>query len=211
MTVDICPTVTAETVEEYDRQLAIVSAFANRIHLDASDGTMTSRVLLNPADFHWPDHVRADIHLMSLDPEPIINRMSALSTNLIIFHAEARIDSERLIDLIHQTDAKAGIALLPETSVKTISDYVQKLDHVLIFSGNLGYQGGSAADLSLLNKANLLLAIRPELEIGWDGGVNNDNIRAIKSAGIRVINAGGFIQTASDPANAYATLKTVVE
>ena len=51
---------------------------------------------------------------------------------------------------------------------------------------------------------------KPGIEVGWDGGVNLNNISQISSAGVTVINSGGFIQQAADPANAYAKLKNII-
>jgi ribulose-phosphate 3-epimerase len=84
------------------------------------------------------------------------------------------------------------------------------IDHVLIFSGDLGHFGGKA-NLSLLGKASELKALKPHVEIGWDGGVNEENALTLVNNGIDVLNTGGFIQRASDPASAYATLIEVIK
>ncbi len=74
-----------------------------------------------------------------------------------------------LLMTLHDAGIEVGIALLPTTVVDTIVPALDMIDHVLIFSGNLGFQGGQA-NLALLSKAQKLRSLKPSLEIGWDGG-----------------------------------------
>jgi len=81
---------------------------------------------------------------------------------------------------------------------------------VLIFSGNLGEYGGHA-NFDLLNKVDFLRQHKPELEIGWDGGVNLQNISQLAAGGVDVFNVGGFLQTAPDPEHEYLALERIAE
>jgi ribulose-phosphate 3-epimerase len=81
---------------------------------------------------------------------------------------------------------------------------------VLVFSGNLGHHGGEA-DLGLLEKVRQIKVHHPEVEIGWDGGINDQNVKQLVEAGVEVLNVGGYIQKADYPERAYATLKRVIE
>lgn len=51
--------------------------------------------------------------------------------------------------------------------------------------------------------------MKKNIEIGWDGGINEENVGKIVSAGVSVLNVGGYIQRAKNPAGAYATLRTM--
>lgn len=53
--------------------------------------------------------------------------------------------------------------------------------------------------------------LKPELEIGWDGGVDEKNALPLVEAGVDVLNVGGFIQNSSHPESAYATLDSIVK
>ena len=48
-------------------------------------------------------------------------------------------------------------------------------------------------------------------EIGWDGGITADNAAVLVTAGVRVLNVGGYIQKADDPQAAYAKLKVAIK
>lgn len=49
-------------------------------------------------------------------------------------------------------------------------------------------------------------ALKQDLEIGWDGGVNLSNVRALAHAGIDVINVGSAITQAADKEAMYQSL-----
>jgi pentose-5-phosphate-3-epimerase len=80
----------------------------------------------------------------------------------------------------------------------------------MVYSGDLGRHGGQA-DLALLGKVPVIREYYPDIEISWDGGINDQNARALVEAGIDVLNVGGFIQNAAQPQDAYQKLLGVVD
>lgn len=207
MNVDICPTITRKTAQEYQDQIERVAHFARRIHIDVADGALAPNELLPIDQVWWPGGMRADLHVMYRYPLKYLQTLIALGPQLVILHAEAEGSFQECADILHRHGIEAGIALLPNTPVETIEPGLDFIDHVLIFSGNLGHQGGSHADLNLLNKVKQLKTLKPTLEIGWDGGINDQNAKQLARAGVEVLNAGGFIQSAPNPAAAYAKLE----
>ncbi|HVU59227.1 MAG TPA: hypothetical protein VHC98_00070 [Candidatus Saccharimonadales bacterium] len=203
----ICPTITAQTPDEYRTQMERVTPFAGRLHLDAADGQLAPRHLLDLDKLWWPGNKMVDLHVMYRQPFQHTELFIAQHPNLVIVHAEAEGDFRSFADRLHRQGIEVGVALLPATDVRVIAPAIQKIDHVLIFSGNLGYQGGSRADLSLLTKVRELRRLKPGLEVGWDGGVSAENIRQLIVGGVDVLNVGGYIQHAVNPARAYATLE----
>lgn len=55
-------------------------------------------------------------------------------------------------------------------------------------------------------KVPLIRAINPTVEIGWDGGANLSNVRALAHDEVNVINVGSAISSAADPAAMYQSL-----
>lgn len=208
--IDICPTITAENADEYKKQMEMVEPFAGRIHVDVSDGKFAPRKLIELDQIWWRGDRTIDLHVMYQWPTIRREVILALSPRLVIVHAEAEGNFAGFASILHARGVEVGVALLPKTPAKVIEPALDFVDHVLIFSGNLGYQGGSKADLGLLEKAKELKQLKPALEIGWDGGVNDKNIAEIAAAGVEVINVGGFIQKAKDPLAAYATLNSAL-
>lgn len=205
----IAPAITASTAEEYRTQIERVASCAVRLHIDMSDGMLTPNKLIDIDQVWWPGGVQADLHVMYKKPFEHLPLMIDLRPQLIIVHAEAEGDFMAFAKQAHQHGIEVGVALQAETPVDLIRPALNVIDHVLIFSGKLGYFGGKA-DLSLLEKARQLRALKPQLELGWDGGVNTENARALAEGGINVLNSGGFIQKADDASKAYDALVAAV-
>lgn len=208
---EICPTITAESPEIYRQQMEKVAGFAHRIQIDLTDGKFAPSKTVLAAEAWWPVGIRADFHLMYQTPLPAVREILKHEPNLIIIHAEADGDFQELADFCHSHGVKVGVALLPKTHPQSITGALEFIDHVLIFSGNLGYQGGSRADFGLLGKVSALKGVKPTLEIGWDGGVNTQNIAQLVFGGVDVINVGGFIQSADNPEHAYKSLVRIAD
>jgi ribulose-phosphate 3-epimerase len=210
MSATICPTVTTDNPSVYKLQVEQTIAYAHRIHIDLADGIFTRNKLMAIEDVWWPGGVRADLHVMYEKPFNHLAALIALRPQLIIVHAEADGDFMSFATDAHRYGIEVGVALLPETPVEAIQPALEVIDHVLIFSGNLGHFGGHA-DMGLLGKAQQLKTLKPRLELGWDGGVDDKNARLLALGGIDVLNAGGYLHGAVAPKTAYATLKKAVE
>ncbi|HSW66378.1 MAG TPA: hypothetical protein VLI54_04555 [Bacillota bacterium] len=201
----ICPTVTAQNAEEYREQMERVASFAPRVHIDVADGIFTP-VKLTPLDqVWWPGNIRADIHVMYKQPFKYTKLLFDLQPQLIIVHAESEGNFIEFAEAAHNHGIEVGVALKPESTPDLIRPALDWLDYVLIFSGDLGRFGGEA-NTHLLGKALHLKQMKPGLEIGWDGGINNKNAAILAAGGVDVLNVGGFIQHAMDPASAYHSL-----
>jgi ribulose-phosphate 3-epimerase len=209
MAASIAPSVTARDINEYKHQMNRIAPFATRIHIDVADGIFTPVKLLSVSDVWWPGGVRADLHVMYQNPFAHYKTYLSLAPQMVIVHAEADGQFVSFAELLHRHGIEVGVALKPETPVALIRPALPWIDHVLIFSGNLGHFGGSA-DLKLVDKAVLLRKLKPQLEIGWDGGINNNNAKSLAAGGIDVLNVGGYIQHAGDPRLAYGTLARAV-
>jgi ribulose-phosphate 3-epimerase len=193
----------------YKRQIEQTVSYAHRVHIDLSDGFFASK-LIEIEEVWWPGGVRADLHVMYERPFDHIEALTALRPQLIIVHAEAEGDFVAFANHVHHYGIEVGVALSPETSVESIQPALELIDHVLIFSGHLGRFGGHA-DLGLLDKARQLRGLKPQLEIGWDGGIDAQNAGDLARGGIDVLNAGGYLHGAVEPRHAYATLMAAIE
>lgn len=206
----ICPTITAVEPHQYRAQVERIEPFAIRWHIDAADGILAPRRLIDLDKLWWPGNVQVDLHLMYKQPAEHIELLIVMRPRLVIIHAEADGDFDAFADRLHRHGIEVGVALLPNTPADLLLSSLDKIDHVLLFSGNLGYQGGSHADLELLSKVGVLKAAKPSLEIGWDGGVNDDNAGQLAAGGIDVLNVGSFIHDAHNPKAAFVALTEAV-
>jgi ribulose-phosphate 3-epimerase len=206
----ICPTVLAETPDEYRQQVERIATFATRLHIDLSDGDFAPSKTIAPDEVWWPGGMRADLHVMYKRPFDHAELFLDLAPELIIVHAEADGDFTGFAEEAHRRGVEVGVALLPQTSPELIRPVLNLIDHILIFSGSLGHFGGHA-DLRMLTKIKHIKKVQPRIELGWDGGVNEHNARALSFSGVEVLNVGGFIQKADDPEVAYKKLQAVTK
>ncbi len=209
MSATICPTVLAGTPEEYRHQVNRIAQFATRIHIDLADGQFAPTKTIPIDQAWWPGGVRADLHVMYQKPFEHYKVFLSLAPQMVIVHAESDGNFVPFAELMHRHGIEVGVALKPKTPVELIRPALEWIDYVLVFSGDLGHFGGQA-DLALLDKVKLLRQLKPQLEIGWDGGINNVNAKALAAGGVDVLNVGGFIQHAADPRMAYGMLGRAV-
>ena len=205
MTGVIAPSITVETEEEYKASITRIEGFAQRVHIDVSDGAFAPVFMVEPEKLWWPRQWIVDIHAMVTTPMDYMDRLINLKPHLITFHAETNIDLVPIMENIKRRGIKAGIALLKTTVPATVAAAIRVADHVLVFSGDLGHYGGTAS-LMQLEKVRLIKAINPNVEIGWDGGISVDNAFTLSQGGVNVFNIGGALAKADDPAGVYATL-----
>lgn len=204
----ICPTITATNPHDYRVQLSRVAPFAKRIHIDFMDGAFAHPKSISVVEAHWPRHIKADFHMMYKNPEKHLDVIASLRPFTVIVHAEAEGNFVPFADALHELGIGVGVAILPETPVSAIAPALPMIDHALVFSGKLGHNGG-VADMQLLSKVRELREQKPDLEIGWDGGVNISNVWRLMDNGVDILNVGGYIQHSVDPAAAYATLEAL--
>lgn len=202
----ICPTVTAFDIHEYRTQIEIIAKFADRIHIDLMDGEFAPTKSPKLDKIWWPHELTADIHLMYQQPMDYLDQLIIMKPHLVVIHNEAEVHHMDFAAKLHQHGIKTGLGILKDTPIEWAEQIMHSFDQVLIFSGNLGHQGGSAVDFSLLEKVKYVQHHHPDAEIAWDGGVNLENSNQLAVAGIDVLNVGGYIAKAEDPAARYQAL-----
>lgn len=211
----IVPTITAMTPSEYADQWQTLSQFAERIHIDITDGEFAPSHTVNLNQIYWDRGEtvqQIDLHLMMRRPIDWLDQIVSLAPDLAIFHAEsdnASVNLPRIFEHLRKFNIRVGVALLPETIPEQAAGAIKLADHVLVFGGHLGYQGGEA-DLRQLDKVVAIQSINPSAEIAWDGGANLDNIAQIAHAGIDAINVGSAIIKSDDPRVSYLHLCDII-
>lgn len=195
---------------DYKAQMERIAGLGHRVQIDLTDGQFAAAKTVAASEIWWPAGFKADIHLMYKDPAAVLREVLTKNPSLVIIHSEADGDFETVYKMCRDNGVKLGVALLAPTQPSLIKDKLSKIDHILIFSGDLGNFGGHA-DLSLLEKIAYLKKLKPELEFGWDGGVNDRNVSELVFGGVDVLNVGGYIQKAENPEKAYNTLFRIAD
>lgn len=202
----IAPCITVQTPEDYKSTIERIQPFAQRVHIDVSDGEFAPNFLLPLGQLWWPKEWTVDLHMMVAQPSQHLINLLRLHPNLVILHVEANEDILPTLKELKKAGIKTGVGLLKTTVPSIVRPLIEASDHVMIFSGDLGKYGGIAS-LMQLEKIRLVKAINPNVEIGWDGGIALDNAFTLAQGGVDVLNTGGAIATAEDPADIYHRLE----
>lgn len=206
--IHIAPAILTSDLMTFESQAQAFTQFAKRIQLDIVDGDFAPmrtirldeiKELPQSAEIAW------DIHMMVSRPSEHLDEIIRLKPSLCIFHAEVNEKLLPIFEELKKHEIKVGLAILQPTFPGNLTNLIKIVDHVLIFAGNLGQQGG-VADLLQTEKVGIIKGINPEVEVGWDGGVNLGNIRTIAHSGLSVVNVGSAISRSNDPLKAFKEL-----
>ena len=167
------------------------------IQIDVIDGVFTEGKtfeleLLN-SKLEETENVLWEIHLMVKEPKNWIEKCNFISASRVIGQVEMMTNREDFITEIKDLGMEAGLAFDIETEIGEIP---QETDLVLLLSRKSGF-GNYNLDEIIFEKIKKLKKIKEEKNlkfmIGIDGGINEENIKRLKEAGIDIAYCGGSI------------------
>lgn len=209
----IVPAILATDISQFRRYIEVYNGFAKRIQIDITDGEFAQNQTIDESNIWWPqEKTLCDVHMMVSTPSQHLPSLVKINPSLCIFHCEASEDLLPVFDQLKANGIKTGVAFLQQTypGSARAKQYLAVADHAMIFSGKLGLQGGKA-DLLQTEKVDIIRSINPNIEIGWDGGANLLNVRALAHSGIDVINVGSAISHAPNAAEMFKELNLEID
>jgi ribulose-phosphate 3-epimerase len=174
-------------------------AKADLIHIDVMDGHFVPNITIGPeviSKLRKYTSLPFDVHLMISPVDNFIKDFAEAGADIITIHPEATNDLVNSIKKIKSYNKKAGISLNPETSVEKVLTVLNLIDLVLIMSVNPGF-GGQKFIKETLEKVKILKKeidsknLKTQIEI--DGGINFENAKIAKEAGVDIIVSGTTI------------------
>jgi len=174
-------------------------AKADLIHIDVMDGHFVPNITIGPeaiSKLRKYTSLPFDVHLMISPVDNFIKDFAEAGADIITIHPEATNDLVNSIKKIKSYNKKAGVSLNPETSVEKVLTVLNLIDLVLIMSVNPGF-GGQKFIKETLEKVKILKKeidsknLKTQIEI--DGGINFENAKIAKEAGVNIIVSGTTI------------------
>jgi len=172
---------------------------ADMIHVDVMDGHFVPNLTVGPPvikALRKQCSIKFDVHLMISPVHKYIEAYADAGADIITIHPEATENLEESISKIKSLNKKVGVSLNPESKLDLITNYLEKIDLVLIMSVNPGF-GGQKFMPEVLEKVKQLKEIKSKknmnFDIEIDGGINFDNCRSAIEAGANILVSGTTI------------------
>ena len=174
-------------------------AEADFIHIDVMDGHFVPNITIGPEVINKLRKYTSlpfDVHLMISPVHHFIENFAQAGADIITIHPEATNDLISSIKKIKSYNKKAGVSLNPETPVSKVLPVLNLIDLVLIMSVNPGF-GGQKFMEETLEKVKILRkeidSKKFKVQIEIDGGINFENSKMAKEAGVDILVSGTTI------------------
>ena len=198
--IKISPSILSADFSNLGREIQnLERAKADLIHIDVMDGHFVPNITIGPEVINKLRKYTSlpfDVHLMISPVHDFIKNFADAGADIITIHPEATNDLVSSIKKIKSYNKKVGVSLNPETSVDKALPILSMIDLVLIMSVNPGF-GGQKFMEETLEKVKVLRKeidtkkFKTQIEI--DGGINFENAKMAKKAGVNIIVSGTTI------------------
>ena len=200
MSIKVSPSILAADFANLSEECSkIDKSNADWFHLDIMDGLFVPNISFGMpvvSTIRQLTKKPLDVHLMIVQPEKYITEFINLGSNIITVHIEATNNLNQIINKIHESSLKSGIAINPQTPISDLKEYINKVDLICLMGVNPGFAGQKFIESThrrLQELKHLIISSGSSALIEVDGGVNKENYQQLKSNGADVLVAGSYI------------------
>ena len=212
--VRVAPSVLAADLSRLGEECAAVERHgADLLHYDVMDGRFVPNISMGWGVLgHLRRHTTLplDVHLMIEEPDRYVGDFRKAGADIITIHLEATRHVQRVLSLVRECGAKAGLALNPGTSLADVEYLLGDVDLLLLMTVNPGFGGQKFLPLVLpkIQRARAMIeeSGRPIL-LEVDGGIVPETARLCVEAGADVLVAGTSVYRSDDYGQAIQALR----
>jgi ribulose-phosphate 3-epimerase len=212
-TVEVEPSLYAADFAHLGDQIETLMRAGVRIfHFDIGDGHFVEPVTIGPIVLESISGLihdgggAVDCHLMTEFPEKHFAAIASAGGDSVTVHQEACDDLPGVLGAARELGLGAGLAFKPQTNVADVVADAEGFDLVLCMSIEPGYSGQPFMPEAFDRIRRLRELLPPEQHVQVDGGVGEENIRAVREAGADLLVAGSAIFAKEDLTRAYRRL-----
>jgi ribulose-phosphate 3-epimerase len=198
--IEVVPSILSADFTNLGKEIKKVErAGCSRLHLDVMDGHFVPNISIGPvvikAIRKYTD-LYLQTHLMIDHPERYVADFKRAGSDCIIIHQEACRNFRKTVEMIKGLKMKVGISLRPKTPLDTIKDIIDKVDMILIMTVEPGFGGQTfirESEKKVAAVKTMLYQKGLNINIGVDGGINNNTIPLVVKAGATYLIAGSAV------------------
>lgn len=202
-----------EEIVEYAKEM---QDKADLLHCDVMDGKFVQSKTYDWAmveNLNQNTALMLDVHLMLDEPLQSIENYIKAGANIVTLHYEAfkkKEDLVKAINLVKSMKALVGLSIKPETSFKEIRLFCYNIDVLLVMSVEPGKSGQKFLN-NTFEKIKEIAKFRHDNNLNFkievDGGVNAENAKGLREAGVDILVSGSYVFGATDRKKAIESLK----
>lgn len=216
--IKLAPSILAADFARLGEQVAEAErAGADRIHVDVMDGHFVPNIAIGAPIVHSlrrVTNIPMETHLMISDPDLFLDEFAEAGSTSFLVHGEGNNNLHRTVQRIKALGKRAGVAINPATPAAVLEEILQDLDQVLVMTVNpgFGHQHFLSSTLPKIRRvAQMIEQIKPDCELGVDGGIDEETAPLVVDAGANVLVAGTSVfGTKKGVAAAMESLRDVV-
>ncbi len=199
----LCPSILAADVGALrEGCLRVEQSGADQIHVDVMDGVFVPNVSYGPAVTKMARDavsIPLNVHLMMQYPDRYVDAFIDAGANTLLVHIEAEHHVPSTLAAIRERGVRPGIVLNPDTELAQIEPVLDLVDEVLFMTVFPGF-GGQAFLPQPLERIAALRAMKPDLDIAVDGGLNRETSARCIDAGANLLDIGSAMFNVEDMA-----------